>query len=97
MTLHGSKGLEYPAVLIFGAQKGLIPFENKTYGFNAEEERRLFYVGITRAQETLILTTSREESVFLKDLPDELIQREKIRPGKNEGNGKQMSLFEFMK
>ncbi len=97
MTLHGSKGLEYPAVLIFGAQKGLIPFENKTYGFNAEEERRLFYVGITRARETLILTTSREESVFLKDLPDELIQREKIRPGKNEGNGKQMSLFEFMK
>ena len=97
MTLHGSKGREFPAVLIFGARKGLIPFENGQHTTDIEEERRLFYVGVTRAKETLILTTSKEESSFLKDLPKELVQKEKARQYKNEGNGKQMNLFDFMK
>ncbi len=97
MTLHGSKGLEFPAVLIFGARKGLIPFEAEKQIADREEERRLFYVGITRAQETLILTTTKEESSFLEDLPKELLQREKARQWKNEENGKQMNLFDFMK
>lgn len=97
MTLHGSKGLEFPAVLIFGARKGLIPFEAEKQIAEREEERRLFYVGITRAQETLILTTTKEESSFLEDLPKELLQREKARQWKNEENGKQMNLFDFMK
>ncbi len=97
MTLHGSKGLEFPAVFIFGAKKGLIPFETGDHASNVEEERRLFYVGATRARETLILTASKEESAFLKDLPDGLVQREQVRPGKNEENGKQMNLFDFLK
>ena len=97
MTLHGSKGLEFPAVLIFGVQKGFLPFENENFVSEEEEERRLFYVGVTRAQETLILTASQEESPFLTDFPKELVQREKARPNKNQGNGKQMNLFEFMK
>ena len=97
MTLHGSKGREFPAVHIFGARKGLIPFENGQHTTDIEEERRLFYVGVTRAKETLILTTSKEESSFLKDLPKELVQKEKARQYKNEGNGKQMNLFDFMK
>lgn len=97
MTLHGSKGLEFPAVIIFGAKRGLIPFENKSPVSEDEEERRLFYVGITRAREALILTTSKEGSPFLTDLPAGLVQKEKVRQSKNEGNGKQMSLFEFMK
>ena len=97
MTLHGSKGREFPAVLIFGVRKGLIPFENGQHTTDTEEERRLFYVGVTRAKEALILTTSKEESSFLKDLPKELVQKEKARQYKNEGNGKQMNLFDFMK
>ncbi len=97
MTLHGSKGLEFPAVLIFGARKGLIPFERENFVSDEEEERRLFYVGSTRARETLILTASKDESPFLKDLPKELILKEKTRQSKNEENGKQMNLFEFMK
>jgi len=97
MTLHGSKGLEFPAVLIFGARKGLIPFETGNGCFDVEEERRLFYVGVTRAREILILTASKEESPFLKSLPEELVQREKIRQVKDEGIGKQMNLFDYLK
>lgn len=97
MTLHGSKGREFPAVLIFGARKGLIPFEKGNHTADLEEERRLFYVGVTRAKDTLILTTSKEESLFLKDLPKELALKEKTRQVKDAGNGRQMSLFDFMK
>lgn len=97
MTLHGSKGLEFPVVMIYGARKGMIPFENEKYVSDQVEERRLFYVGITRAKEELILTTSKEESSFLGDIPEEVLSREKARSHKNMGNGRQMSLFDFMK
>ncbi len=94
MTLHGSKGLEFPAVFIFGVRKGLIPFESGSTASSEEEERRLFYVGITRARENLILTTSKEESPFLEHLPKTLMQRERAWQGKKEGIYKQLSLFE---
>ena len=81
MTLHGSKGLEFPAVFIFGVRKGLIPFESGSTASSEEEERRLFYVGITRARENLILTTSKEESPFLEHLPKTLMQRERAWQG----------------
>lgn len=97
MTLHGSKGLEFPVVMIYGARKGMIPFENEKYISDEEEERRLFFVGITRAKEALIITASKEESVFLGDIPKELVSREKARSHKNMGNGRQMSVFDFMK
>lgn len=97
MTLHGSKGLEFPVVILCGAKKGLIPFEMKHASSDMEEERRLFYVGITRAREALLLTASREESPFLADMPSELLHREKARQGKGAGKGTQMNLFEFMK
>ena len=45
MTLHGSKGLEFPAVLLYGAEKGRIPLESEYYETDWEEERRLLYVG----------------------------------------------------
>ncbi len=96
MTLHGSKGLEFPVVMIYGAKKGMIPFESEKYASDAEEERRLFYVGVTRARRELILTTSREESPFLGEIPAELANREKAHQNKNAGNGRQMSLFDFM-
>lgn len=60
MTLHVSKGLEFPVVFIFGAIDGIIPhFKNITNPSLLDEERRLFYVGITRAKEKLIITASR--------------------------------------
>jgi DNA helicase-2/ATP-dependent DNA helicase PcrA len=54
MTLHACKGLEFPCVMIVGVEEDLIP--HKTLGTDIDEERRLFYVGLTRAKERLVLT-----------------------------------------
>jgi DNA helicase-2/ATP-dependent DNA helicase PcrA len=60
MTLHSSKGLEFPVVVITGVEEGLLPFYSSTIEETAlEEERRLFYVGITRAERSLYLTYTR--------------------------------------
>ena len=56
MTLHGSKGLEFPAVFVSGIKSGILPLESTKHPADIEEERRLFYVGMTRAREELILT-----------------------------------------
>ena len=93
MTLHGAKGLEFPVVFLCGVKQGCIPLELKGRETNIEEERRLFYVGMTRAKEELYLLTSDEPSPFLKDAPQEEIQTgdtvEREAP-----QGKQMSLFD---
>ncbi len=73
MTMHGSKGLEFPVVFLCGIQKGRIPLESPGYKTDPEEERRLFYVGITRAKEELILTAPEEPSPFLSDIPEGLL------------------------
>lgn len=54
MTLHACKGLEFPVVFIIGVEEDLLP--HKTLGSDVDEERRLFYVGLTRAEEKLVLT-----------------------------------------
>jgi DNA helicase II / ATP-dependent DNA helicase PcrA len=85
MTLHSAKGLEFPVVFLVGMEQGLLP-HNRTLNdpLEIEEERRLCYVGITRAQEQLFLTYTRERrlwgtrepavsSQFLMELPGELI------------------------
>ena len=60
MTLHSSKGLEFPVVFIAGLEEGLLPFySNSLERSDLEEERRLLYVGITRAQKKLYLTYTR--------------------------------------
>jgi DNA helicase-2/ATP-dependent DNA helicase PcrA len=60
MTLHSSKGLEFPAVFIAGLEEGLLPFYNGMIERQElEEERRLFYVGMTRAQKKLFITRAR--------------------------------------
>lgn len=94
MTLHAAKGLEFPAVIIPGLRKHSIPLE---YGQKEglEEERRLFYVGMTRAKEELILLTYGEESIFLKEIPDPFVKREKAAAEKMAAV-KQLSLFELL-
>ena len=93
MTLHGSKGLEFPVIFIYGVNEGSIPLENGKHPADAEEERRLFYVGMTRAKEELIMTTSGEPSAFVRGIDDTLIHRENAEK-KREENYRQMSLFE---
>ena len=56
MTLHASKGLEFGAVFMVGAAEGILPFYRSTEGAALEEERRLCYVGITRAKDHLVIT-----------------------------------------
>lgn len=91
MTLHASKGLEFPAVIIPGMRRGLLPLETE----EAEEERRLLYVGMTRAREELILTASGEPSPFLEELPESEIQREELA-GEPVLKAKQLSLFDLL-
>lgn len=65
MTLHQAKGLEFPYVFIAGLEEGLLPHSQSLYDiYELEEERRLFYVGITRAQTKLYLTYARRRFIF---------------------------------
>jgi len=87
MTLHTSKGLEYPAAFIIGMEEGIFPHSrSQDSGAELEEERRLCYVGMTRARQLLYLTNtvSRElygkrdsmrASRFLNEIPTELVRR----------------------
>lgn len=69
MTLHASKGLEFPVVILCGVEEDLLPHKN--LGHDIDEERRLFYVGVTRAQEHLILTKcqNRKKNGTIKKVP----------------------------
>lgn len=90
MTLHGSKGLEFPAVFVAGINTGTLPLESQGRPADVEEERRLFYVGMTRAREELLLTAGPESSPFLHDLPD-CVQIERIK--RRECLAEQLRLF----
>lgn len=87
MTIHASKGLEFPVVFIPGAEEGLIPHARSLEDGeeNIEEERRLFYVAITRAQDKLFISSCRrrkrmqavcecEPSRFLDEIPQQLVE-----------------------
>ena len=64
MTLHNAKGLEYPIVFMIGCEEGVFPHSRALDEGGLEEERRLCYVGITRAQRDLYLTYARTRNVF---------------------------------
>lgn len=66
MTLHSAKGLEFNTVLLVGLEEGLLPSNQSIGQENVEEERRLFYVGITRAREKLMISYSKYRNVFGK-------------------------------
>ena len=74
MTLHASKGLEFPYVFMVGMEEGLLPHQSSIDEDNIEEERRLGYVGITRAQKELIFTLAKERRQY-----GEVIQPEPSR------------------
>ena len=92
MTLHGAKGLEFPVVFLCGLQKGQLPLESPQHPCDLEEERRLFYVGMTRARDQLILLTGPEPSPFLEDVPPDGAERG-VTNERKPYEGKQMSLF----
>jgi len=95
MTVHASKGLEFPVVFIAGLEEGLFPHSRSTdTSEEVEEERRLFYVAITRAKKLLTLTYAKERrlfgsrrittpSRFLSEIPPHLVKevKRRARPG----------------
>lgn len=95
MTLHGSKGLEFPVVFLYGMDRGRFPLEFGEGDVDMEEERRLCYVGMTRAREELILVSGKESSPFLQELPAECVSREQAEK-EEEVQAVQMSLFDLM-
>jgi len=100
MTLHSAKGLEFPVVFIVGMEEGIFPHSRALVDQSElEEERRLAYVGITRAKEKLFLTHAWSRNLhgstqynppsrFLDEIPGELLQREgSVDSGADEGRG----------
>ena len=90
MTIHNAKGLEFRAVFVVGVEEEIFPSGRSIEEQGIEEERRLFYVGLTRAQERLTIThassrllwgrtNSNLPSRFLDELPDRHVERERLR------------------
>ena len=104
LTLHAAKGLEYPVVFIVGAEDDLIPFSKHGGQPDVEEERRLFYMGMTRARERLYITycrnrfmfgkrISRKPSPFIGEISDKWIDFQTPEPVRKSRKNKQLSMW----
>jgi DNA helicase-2/ATP-dependent DNA helicase PcrA len=106
MTMHAAKGLEFPVVFIAGCEEGLIPYRRPSDrgGTDVDEERRLFYVAMTRAKERLYLTRARrrrmfgeaadrEMSPFVKHIEERLLKDESPRGKLRRKKPDQLQLF----
>ena len=91
MTIHNAKGLEFPIVFVIGLEEGLFPHQRSLDEGDEAEERRLCYVGMTRAQQSLVLTHAHSRTIFgmrgynlpsrfLSELPADEIERERRTP-----------------
>ncbi len=103
MTLHNAKGLEFRAAFMIGMEEGIFPHSRSLEEGSLEEERRLAYVGMTRAQERLVLIHASARSLygsrsynlpsrFLDELPDPEVERERLRPASWSGYGASRSI-----
>ena len=91
MTIHGAKGLEFPVVFLAGLTEGLFPVQNRDCPVDMEEERRLLFVGMTRARDELIVSGARPLSAFAGEID---LPREQIRaPRRKEPQPQQLSFF----
>lgn len=108
ITTHSCKGLEFPHVTIVGLEEGLLPHTRSKEEGTMDEERRLFYVALTRAMKTLTLTycagrkkygqmTPAHPSSFLRELPMELVEHETSAARKPVAAGQGKSLFAGMR
>ena len=99
LTLHNAKGLEYRAVFVIGMEEGIFPHSRSIEENDVEEERRLCYVGMTRAKERLTLTHAMRRSLygrtdanlpsrFLDELPQAGVERERLSPASWSGYGR---------
>ena len=105
MTLHASKGLEFKCVFIAGLEDGILPLYRAKEEKEIEEERRLLYVGMTRAKERLFLSHTQKRfwlgtpknlpvSPFLTKIQDDLLNLSKFnKEYKEKDNSEQLSLF----
>ncbi len=107
MTLHASKGLEWKVVFIVGCEEGLIPYNEYNKKADLDEERRLFYVGMTRAKQSLFISyaesrrikgrrVKRYPSPFLADIPSNIKNIKApffSRKARKKVNGLQLELF----
>ncbi|MBI5150390.1 MAG: ATP-dependent helicase [Candidatus Omnitrophica bacterium] len=107
LTLHAAKGLEFPVVFIVGCEQGLLPLSIENMVSDPQEERRLFYVGMTRAKEVLFLTHARRRrlwgrrlsgcpSFYLDDIEHQLKEYERAGPARrprDRDQSRQIELF----
>jgi hypothetical protein len=98
MTIHNAKGLEFRGVFLIGMEEGVFPHSRSLEEGDLEEERRLAYVGLTRAQERLTITHASARSLwgarnynlpsrFIDELPQDEIERDRLRPTSWSGSG----------
>ena len=109
MTLHSAKGLEFPVVFLVGMEEGIFPgYKSISEQKELEEERRLCYVGITRAKQYLFLTCSKQRTIFgstscnpvsrfVKEIPKELLDGYDEAMGDNSESSNLSNLFEDSK